>query len=269
MHALFGWLAIAAIGISLGLIGGGGSILAVPTLVYLFGISPAAAITESLFIVGATSLTGALVYLRRGLIDPRAAAVFAGPSLTMVYLTRRVLLPALPDPLLRLAGGFELTKDRASLLLFAGLMVVAAWRMILDQRPEPDAGRPTMTGRDATRLAILGAGVGLLTGLVGAGGGFIILPALVLLARTPMKLAIGTSLAVITANSLLGFAGSVHANAAIPWGYLALVTGVAMAGITAGNVLSQRIAGCQLKPAFGWFVLVMGVFILARELHLL
>ena len=264
MLPYFGYFAAIFIGLSLGIMGGGGSILTVPVLVYLMGVSPVLSTAYSLFVVGSTSVVGAAGYFRKGLVSLPTALVFLGPSLAAVFLVRKVLMPSLPHELLQL-GSLVVTKDLLVLLAFAVLMVVAATSMI---RRQP-AG--SVVAEDAARLdypLVLGIGlvVGTLTGFVGAGGGFLIIPALVLGARLPMKLAVGTSLAIIALNSLIGFTGDLSAGTPIAWPFLLGFLAFALGGIVLGTYLARFIPGAKLKPAFGWFTLAMGTFILAKEL---
>ena len=266
LHYL-GYLAAVFIGLALGIMGGGGSILTVPVLVYLLGVSPVLSTAYSLFIVGSTALVGALGYWRRGLVALPTALVFLGPSLATVFLTRRVLLPAVPPHLFKL-GSLLITKDLLVLLGFAVLMVAAAVAMIRSGRgaaPGPD-DEVAPTAPSYWLVLGVGAVVGLLTGLVGAGGGFLIIPALVLGARLPMKLAVGTSLAIIALNSLIGFGGDLGAGQRIDWPFLLGFLAFALGGIGLGSYLARFIPGGRLKPAFGWFTLAMGTFILAKEL---
>ena len=259
-----GYFAAILIGLSLGIMGGGGSILTVPVLVYLIGVSPVLSTAYSLFIVGSTALVGAAGYFRRGLVALPTALVFLLPSLATVFLTRRVLLPAIPPELFRL-GGLLVTKDLLVLVAFALLMVAAATSMIRSRQPEAPADAPATPPRYPLVLAI-GAVVGLLTGFVGAGGGFLIIPALVLFARLPMKLAVGTSLTIIALNSLIGFSGDLSAGRVMDWPFLLGFLAFALGGIVLGTYLARFIPGARLRPAFGWFTLAMGAFILLKEL---
>lgn len=260
---ILGYIAAAAIGISLGLIGGGGSILTVPVLVYLFHVETVLATGYSLFIVGATSAVGAIGRYRQGTVDLRTALIFGAPSIVAVYLTRRFLVPAIPDTILSL-GSFTLTKPILLMALFALLMIAASISMIRAGKEEESAARNGGHRYNYLMILLEGAVVGVLTGLVGAGGGFLIIPALVLLARLPMKLAVGTSLAIIAAKSLIGFLGDLS-QGGVGWTLLLSVTGLAIGGIFLGNILSSRISAKALKQGFGWFVLVMGIYILLRE----
>jgi uncharacterized membrane protein YfcA len=262
---IFGLLSSTVIGISLGLIGGGGSILTVPVLVYLFKVDPVLATAYSLFIVGLSSLVGAFPKYKAGMIDLKTAVVFGIPSIIAVFLTRKVLVPAIPATLLEV-GGISVTKALAMMILFAVLMVAASVSMIRDKKKEETlSSEPRVF--NYPMILLEGAVVGVLTGLVGAGGGFLIIPALVMLSKLPMKQAVGTSLLIIAAKSLIGFTGDVSENAAnMDWVLLSVVTGLAIIGIFIGNQLSKKVDGAALKKGFGWFVLVMGIYIIIKEL---
>jgi uncharacterized protein len=258
---LLGYLSALLIGFSLGLIGGGGSILTVPALVYLIGLAPGLSISYSLFIVGFSSLVGALRFMRKGLVNYRAALAFFLPSMTVVFLTRRFLIPQIPRVVFGL-GDWVITRDLLMMALFALLMLFSAFSMIRSHPTREDTGRMDF---NYWLIFTVGALVGLVTGLVGAGGGFLIIPALVVFARLPMKAAVGTSLLIIALNSLLGFAGDRTAGLLVEWTFLILFASLAVVGVYLGIFASQRIAGPRLKPIFGWFVLTMGLFILTRE----
>ncbi|HSI89498.1 MAG TPA: sulfite exporter TauE/SafE family protein, partial [Adhaeribacter sp.] len=189
-HAI-GYIAAILIGISLGLVGGGGSILTVPVLVYLIGINPVVSTSYSLFVVGLTSLVGATAYMRRKMVNYRIALLFAFPSFISVFLTRKYLVPAIPE-IIYSGAHFTLTKEHFIMLLFAALMTVASYAMI---RRKPLHGLEQHTPHPLSYRFIwmLGGGLGVLTGTVGAGGGFLIIPALILFAGLEMKTAIGTS----------------------------------------------------------------------------
>ncbi len=263
---LIGYIGAVLMGLSLGLIGGGGSILTVPILVYLFAIDTVVATAYSLFIVGLTSAIGSASHMRIGNVHWRTAVVFGIPSILSVYATRSWLVPALPDPLFTL-GTMEVGRSFGILVLFAVLMLAAAYSMIKVSRPNPleentDGNAPSF---NYPLITIEGVVVGMITGIVGAGGGFLIIPALVILAKLPMKQAVGTSLVIIASKSLIGFLGDLRTATAIDWSFLGTFSLLAIGGILLGSLLSKRISNEKLKPLFGWFVLVMGIYIIARE----
>ncbi len=259
---IIGYLASILIGISLGLIGSGGSILTVPVLVYLFSVDAVSATAYSLFIVGFTAAIGSVGYFKKGLVNIKTAVVFGIPSIAAVFLTRAYIVPAIPAEVFTFKD-FVVSKALLLMVLFAALMIAASYSMIKkDKKNKPETAGPQVF--NYPMILLEGALVGLVTGLVGAGGGFLIIPALVLLSKLPMKEAVGTSLVIIASKSLIGFFGE-SSETFIDWPLLALVTGFAALGIFIGMVLSKRIDGAKLKPAFGWFVLVMGIYIIAKE----
>lgn len=256
---LFGYAASLLIGFTLGLMGGGGSILSIPVLVYLFGIEPVRASAYSLFIVGMASIVGAIVKYREGLVNIRTGLLFGVPSVLSIFLTRKWVVPLLPDQLIQW-GSFEITKRMFILGLFAVLMFAAAVPMIRKSMPSGESFSP----KPITQIASQGILIGFITGLVGAGGGFLIIPALIMLTGTPFRIAAGTSLMVISMNSFFGFLGDAL-NYAMDWPFLVLVTGLAIMGTIIGTILSRNISGATLKSSLGWFILATGAYILIRE----
>ena len=256
-----GYMASILIGISLGLIGGGGSILTVPVLVYLFKVDTLLATTYSLFIVGIASIGGSVSYFKKGQVNIKTAILFGLPSIVAVLLTRSYLLPSIPHNIFTL-GNFVLTRDLFILLIFGILMILAAFSMIKKTRenlmPVSVAKVPYLI------ISLQGIGIGIITGLVGAGGGFLIIPVLVNFVKLPMKIAVGTSLFIIAINSLTGFFFSQHLEN-IHWKMLLPISSIAIAGIFIGSFLSTRIDSKRLKPLFGWFVLIMGIYIIVKE----
>ena len=259
---IIGYLASLLIGISLGLIGGGGSILTVPVLVYLFKVEPITATAYSLFIVGATSLVGVFPKYKKGEINIKTAIVFGIPSIVSVYSTRAFIVPAIPNEIFTI-GSFIATKSFMTMLLFAVLMVFASVSMIRSKKQVAEEEGEQVF--NYPMILLEGTIVGIVTGLVGAGGGFLIIPALVLFSKLPMKQAIGTSLLIIAAKSLIGFTGD-YGHQYINWSLLLTVTALAIAGIFMGNAFSNKIAADKLKKGFGWFVLIMGIYIIFKEL---
>jgi uncharacterized protein len=260
-----GYAASLIIGVSLGLIGGGGSILTVPVLVYLFGVNPVLATAYSLFIVGITSLVGAVPKYKHGMVNLKTAIIFGIPSITAVYATRKFIIPLIPEVIFK-AGDFTITKSVLMMLLFAILMVFASISMIRDKNGNKE-NEETVQHFNYPLILLEGLIVGLLTGLVGAGGGFLIIPALVLLSKLPMKLAVGTSLLIIAAKSLIGFLGDIS-HYKMDWKLLMIVSALAIAGIFIGNLFTRKVSERKLKNGFGWFVLIMGIYIIIKELFL-
>jgi uncharacterized membrane protein YfcA len=258
---IIAYLASALIGISLGLIGGGGSILTVPVIVYLFGVTPLLATSYSLFIVGTTSLVGAFQSFRNNLVNVKTALLFGLSSITTVFIVRKVLVPVIPAHLFSIAG-FQVTSNMMTMVLFALLMLLASFSMIKDKE---NAEAKSATYSKTLKLLIYGVGIGTATGSLGAGGGFLLIPTLVILVGLHMKEAVGTSLMIISMNSLVGFTGDLG-HFQIDWSFLLKVTAIAMSGVFLGIYLSTKIDGAKLKNGFGWFVLIMGCSILLKEL---
>lgn len=261
---IFGFIGALLIGLVLGLIGGGGSILTVPVLVYLLALDPVIATAYSLFVVGVSALVGAIRNMQKGLVDFKTAIVFAIPAFIAVYSTRKFIVPAIPDELFHV-GDFLVTKSIAIMVFFAIIMVVAAISMMKSKRGDGDEEGEVQY--NYPMIVLEGIVVGLLTGIVGAGGGFLIIPALVLLAKLPMKKAVATSLLIIAIKSLIGFIGDVE-NLEIDWTFLLSFTSLSVVGIFVGIFLNKYIDGKKLKKGFGWFVLLMGIYIIGKELFI-
>lgn len=262
LTSILGYIGALLIGLVLGLIGGGGSILTVPILVYLLTINPVLATAYSLFVVGATSAVGTIRNIPKRIIDWRTAFVFSIPAFSAVYIARKYIVPAIPDHLFYL-GEIEITKNLGIMVFFAIIMLLASISMIRKRKETKIAEEKQKFNYPIILLE--GAGVGLITGIVGAGGGFLIIPALVLLAKLPMKKAVATSLMIIAVKSLIGFIGDVE-NLTIDWPFLLSFTSLSIVGIFVGIYLNQFIDGKKLKKIFGWFVLIMGLYILCKEL---
>lgn len=258
---IIGYIMAVAIGISLGLIGGGGSILAVPVLAYLFGMDEKVATAYSLFIVGTAALVGGLRQNRSGNVDWRTAIVFGIPAIAGVWMVRHYVVPALPDVLFT-AGDFDFTRRMGMFGLFAVLMVWAAWSMLSSKER---AGGTGDVNYNYPLILAEGLIVGGITGFVGAGGGFLIIPALVILANLEIKMAIGTSLMIIALKSLMGFFLGDAMTSDIDWLFLSQFTALAIVGIFAGVYLGRFIDGGKLKKGFGYFIIAMAVFIFTME----
>ncbi|PKL74870.1 MAG: permease [Candidatus Melainabacteria bacterium HGW-Melainabacteria-1] len=262
MNELLGYGAAIVMGVVLGLMGGGGSILTVPILVFLFGLTPLAATGASLLIVGLSSLLGVGAQWRSGTVRLGLALPFALASVLGVVIMRQWLLPALPEQLWQ-QGAFKLTRDGVIMGLFALTMLLAARSMLKPEGPLDEIPDPHGTGKDRwLSLAGMGLGTGLFSGLVGAGGGFIIVPVLMRWAAMPIKTAIGTSLLIICLQSLSGFGADLLRHPRSDWGLLLSFSALAGLGVLLGTGLSRWIPAGRLRPAFGWFVLVMGLLVL-------
>jgi uncharacterized membrane protein YfcA len=249
------------IGIVLGLTGGGGSILTVPVLVYILNFNTIIASSYSLFIVGITSLFGTLINFKKGNVVLKTGLLFAIPSLISVYITRKYIVHTIPEILIQ-NSYFTITKDLFLMVLFAVVMFFAALSLLKTPTSEVVENK-----KNLLIIIIQIFCVGILIGLIGAGGGFLIIPALVHFAKLPIKKAIGTSLLIIACNSLIGFSGDVQ-NINPDWYFLFKFASFAMTGIFIGIYLSRFFNERSLKKIFGWFVLTMAVLILTKEILL-
>lgn len=256
-----GYIAAVLMGLTLGSIGGGGSILTVPILVYLMGISPTTATGYSLLIVGSTAAVGAFRYYRKGLVRLRESLFFAIPSLGAVYCTRAIIVPALPETFL--TTPVIISKDVAIMVFFGALMLLSAFMMLRNSRREV-AFEPKE--RHMVVVPAVGVAVGLTTGILGAGGGFLIIPSLVLLIGLSMKEAVGSSLAIIAINSLLGFTGDLSNGIALQLPLLPLMIAATVGGMLAATSLSHRFDGKKLQRSFAYFTLVVACIIFIKEL---
>lgn len=261
---ILGYLGAVIVGLVLGLIGGGGSILTVPILVYLIGLNPITATAYSLFVVGVTSLIGAYQNFKKGLVDIKTAIIFSIPAFIAVYLTRRFLVPMIPDVVFSI-GDYDITNSIFIMVFFALIMLLASLSMIKDRKEISTDTTNIEIKYNYPLIGLEGIGVGVLTGIVGAGGGFLIIPALVLLAELPMKTAVGTSLFIIAIKSLIGFLGDAT-NLEIDWNFLIIFTILSIIGIIIGVWMSKFISGKKLKKGFGYFTLIMALYILYKEL---
>ena len=260
---ILGYVGALMVGLVLGLIGGGGSILTVPIMVYLIGLNPIVATAYSLFVVGVTSVFGAFQNYKKGLVDVKTAIVFAVPAFIVVYLTRRYFVPIIPEVIFTV-NDFEVTNDIFIMIFFSIVMLLASYSMIKGKKniKPVDAQNKTY---NYPMIAFQATVIGVFSGIVGAGGGFLIIPTLVLLGKLPMKKAIGTSLFVIAVNSLFGFLGDLS-NININWTFLLTFTGISIIGILVGSHFSKYISGRKLKKGFGYFTIVMAIYIVYREL---
>ncbi|WP_178983699.1 sulfite exporter TauE/SafE family protein [Winogradskyella helgolandensis] len=262
---ILGYIGALIVGLVLGLIGGGGSILTVPILVYLLGFSPIAATGYSLFIVGSTALVGTFRNIKKNTIDFKTAIIFAIPSIFTVFMVRRIVVPNLPEELFSI-GDFTLTNSLFIMLLFAIIMLLAGWSMIKSKVINSETTIKIFDNSHYFAIGTQAIGIGALAGLVGAGGGFLIVPALVLLVKLPIKKAISTSLFIIAIQSLIGFLGDLNDTTTIDWQFLITFSLISIVGIFIGLALSKKISAKRLKRGFGYFTIIMAVYIIFKEL---
>lgn len=261
---LIGYILAVFVGITLGLIGSGGSILSVPILAYVMGIEPILATAYSLFIVGATALVGGFQKAKQKLVDFNKVVLFGIPTIISVFLTRRFIVPNIPEVVFS-SGSFTLNKSVFIMLVFAIVMIFAAVRMI---KPLKDTSIEDNEKLNYIGIVLQGLFIGLVAGFVGAGGGFLIIPALIFMANTPMKMAVGTSLFIVATQSLIGFLGDIRSDQVLDWELILIFTSLSIVGIFIGNYISKKVASENLKTGFGWFVLAMGIYIIIKEFFL-
>ncbi|WP_300666225.1 sulfite exporter TauE/SafE family protein [Fluviicola sp.] len=257
---IIGYFLALFVGLVLGTLGGGGSILAVPILVVFFQLEPQNATVYSLFIVGVTSLFGAVQHFKSKLIHPKNALLFGIPAVISISLTRLIVVPALP-PIIQLGEHIVFERNTFIMSLFGILMILASIPMIKGQKelPSTKKNRPTV-------LVIFGGIIGLISGLVGAGGGFMIIPSLSIFMKVPIKNAIATSIVIIAINSLSGFTAELFKpNLQLDWILLLGFTLIATGGLILGLKINHKIQSKNLKKGFGFFVLLIGVSILIAE----
>jgi uncharacterized membrane protein YfcA len=261
---IIGYVLAVFVGMTLGMLGSGGSILSVPILVYVMGIEPTLATAYSLFIIGTTSLVGGIHKAKQKLVDFNKVVLFGIPAVISVFITRKILVPRIPDIIFSI-GSFTLSKSILIMIVFAFVMIFASVRMIkpLKERTITDGIK-----LNYYKIALLGILIGLVSGFVGAGGGFLIVPTLLFFVKIPMKMAVGTSLFIVSSQSLIGFIGDIMGNQIIDWELLQLFTLASIIGIFIGSFLSKKVEDEKLKIGFGWFVLAMGIYIIIKELFM-
>lgn len=255
---IIGFILAVLIGVSLGLMGGGGSILTVPLLVYFFQVNPFLASTYSLVIVGVSSLIGAIPFIKKGEFHIPAIIQLGIPSVIVVSLTKYFLIPLIPEQF-QVGNGIICRSDKLLLVFFSLIIILASSAMIRKQKNE------IQKNVSVIQLVFHGVLTGFLTGLVGVGGGFLIIPVLVLVCKIPMKKAVGSSLIIILLNSVIGLVSAKNL-ASFDYSLLVKITSFSVVGIVIGSYLATKIDGNKLKKGFGWFILLMGIGILLKEL---
>ncbi|MGU9939671.1 sulfite exporter TauE/SafE family protein [Empedobacter brevis] len=264
MSQYIGYVMTILVGVTLGLMGSGGSILTVPNLVYLFGLNPIQATSYSLFIIGISSIIGSYPKVKNKLVNYRVAIIFGIPSMLVMFATRRLFMPQLPSTL-QLPFVGEVEKNFILMITFAIVMLLAAYSMITNKQKDCiDCGKKME--KNTVLLVIQGVIIGFISGIFGAGGGFLIIPGLVVFAKVPMKNAVATSLFLVAINSLVGFGSDYQQFSSLNWVLLTILTLLSVVGIMIGNSISKFISSTKLKPLFGYFILVIAVLILGQEL---
>lgn len=264
MSQFIGYILAVFVGMTLGMLGSGGSILSVPILVYVMGIEPTLATAYSLFVIGTTSLVGGIHKAKQKLVDFYKVILFGIPAILSVFVTRKLIVPRIPEIIFS-SDNFILTKSILIMVVFAIVMIFASVRMI---KPFKEKIVVEDVQLNYFKIALMGILIGLVSGFVGAGGGFLIVPTLLFFAKTPMKMAVGTSLFIVSAQSLIGFTGDIMSNQIIDWKLLEYFTLASIIGIFIGNFIAKKVEDEKLKTSFGWFVLAMGIYIILRELFL-
>lgn len=264
LSQLTGYILAVFVGITLGMLGSGGSILSVPILVYVMSIEPTLATAYSLFVIGTTSLVGGIHKAKQNLVDYKKVVLFGIPAVISVFITRKIIVPRIPNIIFS-TDSFTLSKSILLMVVFAIVMIFASVRMI-----QPLKEKIVLEGEKLNyyKIVLMGILIGLVSGFVGAGGGFLIVPTLLFFAKTPIKMAVGTSLFIVAAQSLIGFVGDIMSNQIIDWKLLQFFTLASILGIFIGNFISKKVEDQKLKTGFGWFVLAMGIYIIIRELFL-
>ncbi len=264
INEIVGYVLAIFVGITLGLIGSGGSILSVPILVYVLHVEPVIATGYSLFIVGSTALIGGIQKAKQKLVDFKKVLLLGIPTLLTVFLTRRFIVPKVPEAI-DITNNFVITKATLLMGVFAIVMILVSLKMIFTK---PEIEVKDSTKLNYFRIIFQGIFIGLLAGFVGAGGGFLIIPTLMFFAKTPMKVAVGTSLFIVAIQSLIGFVGDLQINTNVNWSLLLTFSILSIIGIFIGNYFAKKIDSSKLKTIFGIFVLGIGVYILIKELLL-
>ena len=259
---IIGYILAVFVGMTLGMLGSGGAILSFPILVYFMGIEPTLATAYSLFVIGTTSLVGGIHKAKQSLVDFNKVVLFGIPAVISVFITRKVLVPKIPE-IIFWSAEFTLSKSILIMVVFAIVMIFASVRMIKPLKEKKVSDNEKL---NYIKIVLLGICIGLISGFVGAGGGFLIVPTLLFFANTPMKMAVGTSLFIVALQSLIGFTGDIMSDQIIDWKLLQFFTFASVFGIFIGNFISKKVAEDKLKTGFGGFVLTMGIYIIIREI---
>ena len=260
---IIGYILTFLVGLTLGIMGSGGSILIIPTLIYFFKIETLQATTYSLFLIGITALLGSITKIKSNLVDFKLVLWFGLPSLFSMFLTRNVVISYLPKNIsIPIVG--NLSQNVYLISAFALIMFLAGYSMITNKQDECiECGEKLKENKSL--LIVQGLVIGLISGIFGAGGGFLIIPGLVIFGKTPMKNAVATSLFLVAINSIIGFFSSLNQLHYLNYRLLIILSLLSIVGIFIGNKISKQIRTEQLKPYFGYFILIISIFILIKE----
>jgi len=261
---LAGYLMVFIIGVVMGIIGAGGSILTSSVLIYIFSINPVLSASYTLLNVGIISLVGVVQYFRKNQVDVRTGFLFALPALLVVFLMRRIIMPSIPSCICQF-GTFELTRKLLVMIVFAAVMILVSWSMIRQPLPKENI---VQNQRSALALILPGGLAGIITGFTGAGGGFVIVPALIFFTGLDIKKAVGTSLFIIAINTATGFISDYSSGVQYDWSFLFKLISVTVAGMLFSSLLTTRISNNKLRRVFGITILVIGCWIVIKELFI-
>jgi uncharacterized membrane protein YfcA len=258
---VFGYFGAFLTGLILGLLGGGGALISIPVLVYLFHIEASVATGYSLFLIGITASTGAVTNLRKKTVDLPTLLYYGLPSVVSIYCMRRYIVPAIPDVIFQI-GAYQLTKNNLILTLLSVVIFAVAYNMISTNKVASDNEHHS----NYTKLIATAIFIGAFLGMVGAGGGFLMIPALFHYANLDMKKSIGTSLVLVAINSFVGFWGDVHSNQTMEWSFLFAFSSFSVVGMFTGSYWAGKTDNRLLKKYFAWFMLAVGSYILIKEI---
>ncbi len=266
---ILGYGLAVVIGLVMGLMGGGGAILAVMVFLYIFQIPDIDLVTAySIMMIGLGATVATIRHAQKGNIAFKMGLIFAIPVILGTYFARIYLINLIPDPIFSI-GTLDISKRLFILSILCILLLYASVRMIRSANQKQDSVESKVADTPYVKVILLGLAIGLLSGLVGAGGGFLIIPVLVMFLHFPIKKAIGTTLLILAMKSFIGFIGDMQAGRDIDWAFLGIFGTLVVIGVLIGVVLSSRVPSQKLRPAFGWFILSMASLILVKEFLLI
>lgn len=264
MNEILGYFLILIVGITLGMMGSGGSILTVPTLVYTLGIAPSDATTYSLFLIGMTSIFASYTKFKNKEIDFGLVLRFGLPSMVSIFLTRSFILPLIPE-FIEIPFLGEISTDTLLMMLFSVVMVAAGWNM-MRKKSDNEVVDEMKKSNGSLGLILLAISIGFLSGILGAGGGFLIIPSLMIFAKVSLRKAIAASIVIVMLNSLIGFAGDYQQFSTLNYQILGFLLIFSVVGVFLGNYWGKKIQTQTLQRGFGYFVLALGFLLFFIEM---